>query len=153
MADLDLWTDECVISDFADDTQTLCVADSKESVVEMTTREARNVINFFSANDLVNNADKACVVYNSKGKGDIITLENIGGEQLTSLDEDESEKLLGIQISRDFSWKLHVDKLAVELKKRMGLMRRIRNRIFRSKLLMVAEAIFNSKIRYGIALS
>ena len=93
-----------------------------------------------------------CVVYNSKGKGDIITLENIGGEQLTSLDEDESEKLLGIQISRDFSWKLHVDKLAVELKKRMGLMRRIRNRIFRSKLLMVAEAIFNSKTRYGIAL-
>ena len=45
-----------------------------------------------------------------------------------------------------------MDKLAVELKKRMGLMRRIRNRIFRSKLLMVAEAIFNSKIRYGIAL-
>ena len=34
----------------------------------------------------------------------------------------------------------------------MGLMRRVRNRILPSKLLMVAESIFNSKIRYGIAL-
>ena len=85
MADLDLWTDECVISNFADDTQTLCVADSKESVVEMTTREARNVINFFSANDLVNNADKACVVYHSKGKGDIITLDRKCWRRTTNL--------------------------------------------------------------------
>ena len=84
MADLDLWTDECVIINFADDTQTLCVADSKESVIEMSKREATNVINFFSANDLVNNPDKACVVYNSKGRGELITLEDVGGENLTS---------------------------------------------------------------------
>ena len=63
MADLDLHVSgNCQISQFADDTQTLCVSDSKESVVAMSTREATNVINFFSANDLVNNPDKACVV-------------------------------------------------------------------------------------------
>ena len=77
----------------------------------MTTREANNVMNFFSANDLVNNAGKACVIYNSKGQGDCLTLEDVGGKKLTSLEENESEKL-GLQISREFNWKIHVDLLS-----------------------------------------
>ena len=73
------------------------------------------------------------MVYNSKGKGQQITLEDIGGEKLVSLDENQSEKLLGVQVSSDFTWKSHVDKLIVELNKRMGLMRRMRNKIPRKK--------------------
>ena len=80
--------------------------------MEKTLQDANNIINFFSANDLVNNGDKACVVYNSKGKGDQITME-INGEKLTSLGENKSEKLLGVQVSRDFNWKIHVDKLII----------------------------------------
>ena len=108
-------------------------------------------MSFFSANDLKNNPDKSCLVYNSKGQGGTITLENVGGEKLTSLDEGKSEKLLGLHISRDFNWKIHVDKTVAELNKRLGLMRRMRNRLPRRKLLMVAESFFNSVIRYGIA--
>ena len=81
-----------------------------------------------------------------------MTIENVGGEKLTSLKENESEKLLGIQVSSDITWNLHVDQLITELNKRIGLMRRIRNRIPRRKLIMMAETMFNSKIRYGIAL-
>ena len=40
MADLDLWTQDCVISNFADDTQTLCVADNKEDIVTKTKQDA-----------------------------------------------------------------------------------------------------------------
>ena len=81
-----------------------------------------------------------------------LTLENIGGENITSLKENESEKSLGMQVSNEFNWKLHVDKLMTELNKKIGLIRRIRNRVPRRKLIMIAEAIFSSKIRYGIAL-
>ena len=45
-----------------------------------------------------------------------------------------------------------MDKLIVELNKKVALIRRMRDRIPRRKLLMVAESIFNSKLRYGIAL-
>ena len=65
MADLDLWTEECSLSQFADDTQSLCIAQDPERLVEMTTKEAKNVMSFFSANDLKNNADKSCVIYNT----------------------------------------------------------------------------------------
>jgi hypothetical protein len=44
-----------------------------------------------------------------------------------------------------------VDELMIELKKRMGLLKRIKKRVPREKLIIIAESIFNSKIRYGIA--
>ena len=46
----------------------------------------------------------------------------------------------------------HVEKIIIDLKKRMGLLKRIKQRIPREKLIIIAEAIFNSKIRYGIAI-
>ena len=56
-----------------------------------------------------------------------------------------------VHINSDFTWNVHVEKVAIELKKRIGLLRRIRNRIPKAKLVMIAEATFNSKIRYGIS--
>ena len=106
------------------------------------------MINFFNSNGLVNNADKAAVLYNSKGKSDVITIENIGGENLTST---YSEKLLGIHINSDFVWSTHIDKLSIELKKRIGLLRRIRYRVTKEKINLIAEAIFNRLLRYGVA--
>ena len=45
-----------------------------------------------------------------------------------------------------------MDQISIELKKRIGLLRRIKNRIPRNKLVIIAEAIFNTKLRYGISL-
>ena len=43
------------------------------------------------------------------------------------------------------------DKISIDLKKRIGLLRRIRNRIPKEKLAMIADTVFNGKIRYSIA--
>ena len=72
----------------------------------------------------------------------------IGGDKLEST---SSEKLLGLYLNSDFDWSTHVEKISTELKKTIGLLRRIRYRIPNEKLVMIAEAIFNSKIRYSIA--
>ena len=96
----------------------------------------------------MNNPEKAAILCNSRGKGNKITIENIGGEKLES---KFSEKLLGLHINSNFDWSTHVEKLSIELKKRIGLLRRIKNRVTQNKIVMIAEAIFNSKIRYGIA--
>ena len=39
----------------------------------------------------------------------------------------------------------------IVLKKRIGLLKRIKKRVPKDKLIIIAESIFNSKIRYGIA--
>ena len=148
MADLDLWTRDSLITNFADNTQSVIVKDKKAEAVESAKKEANSVIGFFENNNFVNNADKAAILYNSGGKGDSITIEGIGGEKITSTD---SEKLLGLHINSSFEWNTHIEKLVIELKKRMGLLKRIKQRVPKEKLIIIAEAIFNSKIRYGIA--
>ena len=116
--------------------------------METASSEANCVINFFRSNGLVNNADKAAVLYNGKGKSESITVENVGGEDLVST---YSEKLLGLHINADFGWSTHIDQLSIELKKRIGVLRRIRKRVPKEKIVIIAEAIFNSLIRYGAA--
>ena len=64
------------------------------------------MISFFNSNGLVNNADKAAVLYNCKGKGEVIT-------------STYSEKLLGLHINSDFEWSNHVDKLSIGTKNRI----------------------------------
>ena len=65
-------------------TQSIIVSDNRENLLETAAIEANSVINFFNSNGLVNNADKAAVLYNSKGKSEVITIENVGGENLVS---------------------------------------------------------------------
>jgi len=86
------------------------------------------------------------LLHNSGGKGNDTTLKDIGGEEIKST---KKEKLLGLHINSDFDWKEHIHEISIDLKKRIGLLRRIRQRIPKEKLIIVAEAIFNSKIKYG----
>ena len=44
-----------------------------------------------------------------------------------------------------------MDALCGKLKQRLGLLRRIKEKIPSDKLKIIAEAIFNSKLRYGIS--
>ena len=71
----------------------------KVEAVETEKREANNVIDFFENNNLVNNSDKAAILYNTGGKGDSITVKGIGGESISST---ELEKLLGLHINSSF---------------------------------------------------
>jgi hypothetical protein len=148
MADMDLWTKDSMLTNFADDTQSVVIKSTKDEVVESTKKEANSVIDFFENNSLVNNAEKAAILYNSGGKSDEITIEDIGGETITST---KTEKLLGLHINSDFDWSTHVDKTVIVLKQRIGLLKRMKKRVPKEKLVIIAEAIFNSKIRYGIA--
>ena len=59
LADMDLWTEKSKLSNFADDTQSIIISDSVEEALETTEKEANNI----ESNNLVNNADKAAILY------------------------------------------------------------------------------------------
>ena len=99
MADLDLWTEENVLSNFADDTQSFIISENGESLLRITKKEASGVLSFFENNNLVNNPEKAAILYNSKGKGENIIVDGIGGETIES---KYSEKLLGLHLNSNF---------------------------------------------------
>ena len=97
MADMELWTKDSKISNFADDTQSIIIKNSKEDALETTKVESKKIIDFFASNNFVNNANKAAIIYNSKGKGSEISVD-IGGKMLTST---YTEKLLGLHTNAD----------------------------------------------------
>ena len=55
-------------------------------------------------------------------------------------------------INSDFDWSTHVEKIGMELRKRTGLLKRIKDRLPINELIIISESIFNSVIRYGISL-
>ena len=107
LADMDLWTENSKLNNFADDTQSMIISDNIEKAIEITQKEANNIIDFFDSNN----------------KGKEIT---IGGQKLKSTN---SEKLLGLHVNSNFGWSTHVEKISIELKKRICLLKRIKNRI------------------------
>ena len=147
MADLDQWTSDSQLSNFADDTQSVIISDNEENLKSIAKIEAQEVVNHFSANNLVNNANKAALLYNNRGKAETICMP-IAGENLTS---KESEKLLGVQVSSDLSWRCHIDYICSKMNQRLGILRRLRNKVPQEKLRIIAGAIFTSVARYGIA--
>ena len=156
MADLDLWVNDSQLSNFADDTQSVLIADSEEELRKKALTESQAVVAHFSANNLVNNPDKAALLYNNKGKAGNITMQ-IAGENITSVDQnapkvaDRSERLLGLQVAPGMEWGLHVDHVIKKLNQRMFMLRRLRDKVPLAKLKIVADAIFLSEARYGIA--
>ena len=50
-------------------------------------------------------------------------------------------------MNSDFNWTTHIDKISVELKKRIGLLKRIKNRVPRNKLVIISESIFEKFIK------
>ena len=147
MADLDLWSTGGELSQFADDTQTSLMTNTEAELRRAAKEEAAAVVGHFGANNLVNNADKAALLYNNKGKGEKITME-IAGENITSV---SSEKLLGLHFSSAVDWHVHIDNTVLKLNQRLGILRRLKGKIPLKKLKIIAEAIFTSVARYGIA--
>lgn len=59
--------------------------------------------------------------------------------------------LLGFVVSGELRWDEHITNLKKELKQRMFLFRQMKQVLSLSDLKCIAEALFNSKIRYSIA--
>ena len=55
-------------------------------------------------------------------------------------------------MAASLTWDTHVNKLSLKLRQKLGMLKRIRHKVGRHKLQIIGEAIFTSKIRYGIAL-
>ena len=48
--------------------ESIIISDNTEKLLEIATKEANSVVSFFGSNNLVNNADKTALLYNSKEK-------------------------------------------------------------------------------------
>ena len=71
--------------------------------------------------------------------------------QLNTVEASQSTELLGMKIQGDLKWDSHILELKKTLRKRIGVLTRLRHLVPKHSLKMAADAIFTSKLRYGIA--
>ena len=55
-------------------------------------------------------------------------------------------------MAASLTWDTHVEKLSLKLRQKLGMLKRIKHKVEGEKLQIMGEAIFISKIRYGLAL-
>ena len=96
---------------------------------------------------LFSNICITALLFNNKGKAETIVME-IAGEELTSVDK---EKLLGIKVASNLGWKNHIEYVCGKMEQRLSILRRLKNKVPQEKLKVIANAIFTSVARYGIA--
>ena len=146
--DLNLYLTRGQLCNFADDTSNVCSADTMEEVKEKLTKDSDEMIKFTTSNNLVINCDKTAFICNKSNPKNPETI-TVGKDIITAT---QSTKLLGIEVAGDLTWTAHVEELKKKLRQRMGILRRLKYSLPPRALSQVAEAIFTSKIRYGLAL-
>ena len=149
VADIDEWAKNSVLYGFADDTSASLEGDNTEDVCKRLEKEAIAVVEFMSSNNLVINPSKTCFLLNrpNKQQGDITI--SIAGE---TVKESVSERLLGMQVRADLKWSDHIQQILPQLKQRLCLIKRLKESLSKKDLIIIGEALFNSKIRYGLSL-
>lgn len=78
-------------------------------------------------------------------------METESWSQVNTVVATKTTDLLGMTIQGDLKWDCHVMDLRKTLKQRIGVLTRLKHLVPKESLKMAAEAIFTSKIRYGIA--
>ena len=143
--DLDLYLTNGLVCNFADDTSNVVTDKSLERVIQKLETDSENMIQFTSSNNLCLNPDKTAFIINKKEQHEML----VGGNKIKSVD---SSVLLGMRIAGRLKWDSHVEEMKSILRKRLGLLRRLSYSLPSYALKQIAEGIFSSKLRYGIAL-
>ena len=149
ISDIELWTDAAICG-YADDTSCTNSDECLEKLREKCEKSVNSLLTYMAANKLSANDDKTHILVIRKDKKHPEKLSFKAGN--STIVEKSSEKLLGMTVSNDLKWSEHLSKLEGYLRQRLYTLRRIEQQIPLSLLKRVADGIFMSKLRYGIAI-
>ena len=147
VADIEEWTTEGFFLGYADDTSYFAIANSKGKVRQILQRGAKGILDFMEATMLSVNPEKTKFLMFGKGKEDPITVGD------AKIPESKAECLLGFTFNKSLTWVNHMEKLENDLRKKIGLLRRLSWQVPRDVALSLIEPIFMSKLRYGAELT
>ena len=145
MCDLNLYLKNGLQGNFADDTSNEVTGENAATVREKLEEDAAKMLQFTSSNNLFINPGKTAFICNNK------EIENITvGQKL--IERVDHTELLGMTMSGDLTWHQHAEETKKKLRQRIGILRRLKYNVPQSTMRIIAEAIFTSKLRGGIAL-
>ena len=146
VADLPEWVSSAMTLSYADDTTCYCIDKDKDKVRKHLERSAVEVLTFMRAALLSANPTKTkFIMFGRKGEPAL----KVGSVEIA---ESKEEELLGITFNKSLSWKSHLTKMETELRKRIGILKRLSWHLPKSVLIRMIEPIFTAKMRYALEL-
>ena len=131
---------------FADDTTVYASANSEEEVRALLENAAKRILCYMKSSGLSANPGKTDFIMFSRSSQKPIQV----GED--KIQESTSIKLVGFILTKDLSWKKHLESLTTELKNRIGILRRLSWHLSRETLIECLTPVFMSKLQYGLSL-
>jgi len=148
--DLPKVADDCNINLFADDTTMFVFAGNGTDLKEKTNNCIQKINEWFHSNLLSVNIKKTnYLIFSNKNSNNEdeqinILLNNVPIKEVSEITH------LGMQISGDLSWKLHVDKVHTKIQKFVGIFYKLKFIIPYRVLRMLYFSLVHSQISYGI---
>ena len=146
---------------YADD-NTPFTADKDPTVLQVKVQEEADIVaNWFEKNDMVVSGDKTklLILTTAANRSTKISSSNLTFQVSVCGEvkvETQSEKLLGITLNNQLTWKNHLygddDNIGLikQLSQRIGMMKQIRKFVNDKVLRTILNGLFNSKLIYGI---
>ena len=131
---------------YADDTTLVAVGETVEEVREKLQKGATLILQYMRSSGLVANPEKTHFIMFTKANQEPL---EVGHSLIT---ESNTVELLGIRLSKTLSWQPHIAELEVELKKRIGILRRLSWHLPRKTMVKCLTPVFTSKLCYGLEL-
>ena len=118
---------------------------------EKTEIMLKRIFDHMWSNRLLVNSGKTRVMlmatYQKRSKNDLSFEVNIEGAVVK---EVESARLLGVEISNNFSWEKHVEETTKECSKRLSCLYKINREISKEQKKVIVEGAIVSRLRYAI---
>ena len=150
VGDIGMWIHGGDVQAYADDTFISLEADSIEELQERMENAGEKVLDYFNQNRMVTNPAKTAMLIfrptSTKAKGARVQI-TLAGE---TINESESEKLLGVCITEDLKWNSQIEKLISEMNYGVSVLWRLRRVLGNREMKLIADGLITSKIRYAL---
>ena len=151
ISDIELWCQGSAICGYADDTSVTVVNENLETLKEECEKSVNDLFTFMAINKLAVNDDKTKVMAMKYGRAEQDTKLSFQFGRAV-IKESDSEKLLGMTISKNLDWTEHISSLESKLRFRLFSLRRMEQVVPKSLLKKVADGIFCSILRFGLGI-
>ncbi len=149
--DLHLHTNLLTIK-FADDSTFIGSASSKDALEELANIELDKIGKWFASNRLTLHPNKSKYLIHSRDKLLELKLNGITLQRSGYGLQEESVKLLGLEIDKNLDWKVHIKSVTKKIGKGNYLLWRHNKKLSLSMKKMVYESFVRCHLLYGITL-
>ena len=149
ISDIELWCPDATLCEYADDTSSTITNKDLKTLQINCEEKVNELLTYMAVNRLSANDDKTKILVMKHGNSEDELTFNIGNFEVK---ESTNEKLLGMWVSNNLQWSKHIEELEDDLSFRLFTIRKLEQSFPKSLLIRLADAVFNSVLRYGLGI-